>query len=97
MGGCLLGASYQDRSDPPHRRAPLRWVLSQVVRGPGRRVVPVAALIAVAGAALALVVVLDTAVRVSDDPSLNAWGFVAIFLGIAAGYVLVLARAIRDR
>jgi hypothetical protein len=61
----------------------------------------VAALIAVAGAALALLAVLDIAVRIITDPqlatSLNGWGFLAIFLGIAAGYGLVLVRAIRGR
>jgi hypothetical protein len=61
----------------------------------------VAALIAVAGAALALFTVLFIAVMVITDPgsttALNAWGFLAIFLGIAAGYGLVLARAIRGR
>jgi hypothetical protein len=61
---------------------------------PGR---VVAALVAVAGAAWALLVVLDIAVRITTDPSLNAWGFVVIFVGIAAGYGLVLARAIRGR
>lgn len=37
----------------------------------------------------------------NSDPdsttSLTAWGFLAIFLGIAAGYGLVLVRAIRGR
>ncbi len=27
----------------------------------------------------------------------NAWGFLAIYLGIAAGYALILRRAIRGR
>jgi hypothetical protein len=57
----------------------------------------VAALIAAAGAAWALLVILDIAARIITDPSLNAWGFLAIFLGIAAGYGLVLVRAIRGR
>jgi hypothetical protein len=61
----------------------------------------VAALIAVAGAAWALFAVLDIARRIITDPqsatSLNGWGFLAIFLGIAAGYGLVLARGVRDR
>jgi hypothetical protein len=61
----------------------------------------VAALIAVAGAAWALLGVLEIAVRIITDSqsttSLNAWGFLAIFLGIAAGYGLVLVRAIRGR
>ena len=61
----------------------------------------VAALIAVAGAAWALVTVLFIAVMIITDSqsttSLNAWGFLAIFLGIAAGYGLVLVRAIRGR
>ena len=58
----------------------------------------VAALIAVAGAAWALFTVLDIVVRIiTETTSLNAWGFPAIFLGIAAGYGLVLVRAIRGR
>ena len=61
----------------------------------------VAALIAVAGAAWALFTVLFVAVLIITDSqsstSLNAWGFLAIFLGIAAGYGLVLVRAIRGR
>ena len=61
----------------------------------------VAALIAVAGAARALLAILFIAVMIITDPdsttSLNAWGFLAIFLGIAAGYGLVLVRAIRGR
>jgi hypothetical protein len=61
----------------------------------------VAALIAVAGAAWALLATLDIAVRIITDPqpatSLNAWGFLAIFLGITAGYGLVLVRATRGR
>jgi hypothetical protein len=61
----------------------------------------VAALIAVTGAAWALLGVLEIAVRIITDSqsatSLNAWGFLAIFLGIAAGYGLVLHRAIRGR
>jgi hypothetical protein len=61
---------------------------------PGR---VVAALIAVSGAALALITVLDIAARIIADPSLDASGFVVVFLGIAAGYGLVLLRAIRGR
>jgi hypothetical protein len=65
---------------------------------PGR---VVAALIAVAGAAWSFLAVLDTAVRIITDhqlaTSLNAWGFLAIFLGITAGYGLVLVRATRGR
>jgi fructose-specific phosphotransferase system IIC component len=62
----------------------------------------VAALIAVAGAARALFTVLFIAVMTITDPhgtalSLNEWGFVAIYLGMAAGYGLVLVRAIRGR
>ena len=61
----------------------------------------VAGLIAVAGAAWALFTVLFIAVMIFTDSqstaSLNAWGFLAIFLGIAAGYGLVLVRAIRGR
>jgi fructose-specific phosphotransferase system IIC component len=62
----------------------------------------VAALIAVAGAARALVTVLFIAVMSITDPhgtnpSLDEWGFLAIYLGIAAGYGLVLIRAIRGR
>ncbi len=61
----------------------------------------VAALIAVAGAAWALFTVLFIAVMIVTDSqsttSINAWGFLAIFLGIAAGYGLVLVRAIRGR
>ena len=57
----------------------------------------VAALIAVAGAAWALLGVLEIAVHITAFTSLNAWGFLAIFLGIAAGYGLVLVRAIRGR
>ena len=61
----------------------------------------VAALIAVAGAAWALITVLVVALMIITDShsttSLNAWGFLAIFLGIAAGYGLVLVRAIRGR
>ncbi len=61
----------------------------------------VAALIAMAGGAWALFTVLFIAVMIITDSqsatSLNAWGFLAIFLGIAAGYGLVLVRAIRGR
>jgi hypothetical protein len=58
----------------------------------------VAALIAVAGAAWALLAVLDIAVKtITETTSLNGWGFLAIFLGIAAGYGMVLVRAIRGR
>jgi fructose-specific phosphotransferase system IIC component len=61
----------------------------------------VAALIAVTGAARALFTVLFIAVMTITDPhgtiSLNEWGFVAIYLGITAGYGLVLGRAIRGR
>jgi fructose-specific phosphotransferase system IIC component len=61
----------------------------------------VAALIAVAGAARALLTVLFVAVMTITDPhgttSPNEWGFLAIYLGIAAGYGLVLVRAIRGR
>jgi hypothetical protein len=53
----------------------------------------VAALIALAGAAWALFTVLFVAVMIITDAqsatSLSAWGFLAIFLGIAAGYGLV--------
>ena len=48
-----------------------------------------------------LFTVLFIAVMTITDPhgttSLNEWIFVAIFLGIAAGYGLVLVRAIRGR
>ena len=41
------------------------------------------------------------AVKIVTEPQvdtlLNAWGFLAIYLGIAAGYGLVLVRAIRGR
>ena len=61
----------------------------------------VAALIAVAGAAWALFTVLFIAVMIITDSqsttSPNAWGFLAIFLGIAAGYGLVLVRAVQGR
>lgn len=61
----------------------------------------VAALIAVAGAAWALFTILFIVVMIITDShsatSLNAWGFLAIFLGIAAGYGLVLVRSIRGR
>ncbi len=57
----------------------------------------VAALVAVAGAAWALLVVLSISMNVTAFTTPNAWGFLAIFLGIAAGYGLVLARAIRGR
>jgi hypothetical protein len=61
----------------------------------------VAAVIAVAGAAWALVLVLFIAGMIVTDAqsatSTNAWGFLAIFLGIAAGYGLVLVRAKRGR
>jgi hypothetical protein len=57
----------------------------------------VAALIAVVGVAWALLVVLSILVAITAFTSLNAWGFLAIFLGIAAGYALVLVRAIRGR
>ena len=61
----------------------------------------VAALIALAGAARVLFTLLFIAIMTITDPhgttSLNEWGFVAIFLGIAAGYGLVLVRAIRGR
>ena len=61
----------------------------------------VAALIALAGAAWALFTVLFIVVMIVTDSqsttSLNAWGFLAIFLGIAAGYGLVLVRAIQGR
>lgn len=66
---------------------------------PGR---VVAALIAVAGGARALLTVLFIAVMTVTDPhgtttSLSEWGFVALYLGIVAGYGLVLVRAIRGR
>jgi hypothetical protein len=57
----------------------------------------VAALIAVAGAAWALFTVLFIAVKITETTSLNGLGFLAIYLGIAAGYGLVLVRAIRGR
>jgi fructose-specific phosphotransferase system IIC component len=62
----------------------------------------VAALIAVTGAARVLLTVLFIAVMTITDPhgttfSLTEWIFVAILLGIAAGYGLVLVRAIRGR
>ena len=57
----------------------------------------VAALIAVAGAAWALFTVLFIAVEIPETTSIDSWGFLAIFLGIAAGYGLVLVRAIRGR
>jgi hypothetical protein len=61
----------------------------------------VAALIAVAGGAWALFTVIFIMVTIITEPqgdtSLNAWGFLAIYLGIAAGYGLVLVRAIRGR
>lgn len=61
----------------------------------------VAALIAVGGGAWALVTVLFIAVMIIADPqsatSPNAWGFLVIYLGIAAGYGLVLVRAIHGR
>ena len=62
----------------------------------------VASLIAVAGAARALFTVLFIAVMILTEPHgtttpLNEWGFLAIYLGIAAGYGLVLVRAIRGR
>jgi fructose-specific phosphotransferase system IIC component len=62
----------------------------------------VAALIAVTGAARVLFTVLFVAVMATTDshgttPSLAEWVFVAIYLGIAAGYGLVLVRAIRGR
>lgn len=68
----------------------------------GNRGRVIAVLIAVAGAALALYTVVFIAVKTVTDadaatPSLNEWGFLAIYLGIAAGYVLVLARARRGR
>jgi hypothetical protein len=56
----------------------------------------VAALITVAGGAWALLVVINIAAPIIND-SLNGWGFLAIYLGIAAGYGLVLVRAIRGR
>jgi hypothetical protein len=56
----------------------------------------VAALITVAGGAWALLVVINIAATIIND-SLNGWGFLAIYLGIAAGYGLVLVRAIRGR
>ena len=62
----------------------------------------IAALIAVAGAARALFTVLVLAALTNAEsnrttPSLNEWGFVALYLLIAAGYGLVLVRAIRGR
>ena len=62
----------------------------------------VAALIAVTGAARVLLTVLFVAVMATTDShgttlSLTEWGFLAIYLGIAAGYGLVLVRAIRGR
>lgn len=68
----------------------------------GRRGRVVAVLIAVAGAALALYTVVFIAVKTVTDsdaatPSLNEWGFLAVYLGIAAGYGLVLVRAKRGR
>jgi hypothetical protein len=67
--------------------------------GPGR---VVAALVAVVGAAWALSTVLFIAVMSVTDPhgttpSLNEWGFVALYLGIVVGYGLVLVQAIRGR
>lgn len=68
----------------------------------GRRGWVVAVLIAVAGAALALYTVAFIAVKTVTDadaatPSLNEWGFLAVYLAIAAGYGLVLIRAKRGR
>ena len=58
----------------------------------------VAALVAVAGGAWALFTVLFIAwMTIHGTNSLNEWGFLAIYLGIAAGYGLVLVRAIRGR
>lgn len=60
-----------------------------------------AALIAVAGVARALFTILFVAWMIITDAdsttSLNAWGFLAIHLGIVAGYGLLLVRAIRGR
>lgn len=62
----------------------------------------VAALIALTGAARVLLTVLFVAVMAITDShgttlSLTEWIFLAIYLGIAAGYGLVLVRAIRGR
>ena len=62
----------------------------------------IAGLVAAGGAAWALVTVGFIVVMVLTGPeptntSPNAWGFLAIYLGIAAGYALVLRRAIRGR
>ena len=62
----------------------------------------VAALIALTGAARVLLTVLFIAVMAITDShgttlSLTSWIFLAIYLGIAAGYGLVLVRAIRGR
>lgn len=62
----------------------------------------IAALVAAAGVAWALVTVGFIVVTIVTRPdatntSPNAWGFLAIYLGIAAGYGLVLRRAIRGR
>jgi hypothetical protein len=62
----------------------------------------VAALIAVTGAARTLFAVLFIAVMYVTDShgstlSLEGWLFLAIYLGLAAGYGLVLVRAIRGR
>lgn len=56
-----------------------------------------AALIAVAGEVWALFAVLTILMAITAFTSLNALGFLAIYLGIAAGYALVLARAVRGR
>lgn len=70
-----------------------------VAGGPLGRVV--AALIAVAGAAWALFTVLFAAwmtiTEFDGTASLNELGFVALYLGIAAGYGMVLIRATRGR
>ena len=61
-----------------------------------------AGVIAAGGAAWALLTIGFIVVMIVTGPvgasnAENAWGFLAIYLGIAAGYGLVLRRAIRGR
>lgn len=62
----------------------------------------IAGLIAAVGVVWAVIVVGFIVVMIVTGPdgvgnASNAWGFLAIYLGIAAGYALILRRAIRGR
>lgn len=62
----------------------------------------IAGLVAAVGAVWAVIVIGSIVVMIVTGPdgagnASNAWGFLAIYLGIAAGYALILRRAIRGR